>query len=1384
MTRRLGILFIVWLVTSCAGDAGLYSAPDGATDVSSEILQDLTTDTVPPADVLPGTDVPVPDAAPDAPPDVLPEDLGAGPDTCVPACEGLECGGDGCGGLCGACELHEACLDGVCVEQPWCGDGICDPDGTEPPEDCGTCPADCGCEGKDVCADGACCSPVTCVGEGLVCGTWPDGCGGEIKCGTCVTWGGSYCTPEGQCACVPTCAGKECGTDGCGGVCGGCPLGMSCSPAQVCDAVPCYNDFECSAFGMICDPLDQICVECVYAWHCPGGDQLCMDGICVDVTACAQDADCPPDQGPICVLPPGYCAWCAADDDCGGSGWCDGLQCVTPDPCLVDAECLDGVCDLATGTCVECLSDEDCGGADEVCSFEKTCKPFHLCGFDSDCWQYGMICDHDNGVCEECVVSWTCPQSYWCEDNHCVPDVCMAWETACVGDDVVQCAPDGSAWEPLKTCGLGEICEDGFCVWSCESDCVVPGQVLCSADHLTLQVCTALTQICLKWGYPAACPPGTWCVGGGCQCKPSCEGKDCGTDGCGGSCGTCAWPLLCSEGSCTDSCESDPGCAAAGMTQCMEDGGGFVICGEVAPGCFQWTDLEVCAAGDACLDGACVDVCLTCLEADHEVCVDGACVCDEAGGYHLAADGVTCTADGCDPNPCNVALYQICVDGACTCDEENGFHLAGDGVTCTDEPCDPNPCEFAASEVCLWGQCVNLTVLGSYPAQTRKGGLFELTFPFFGTYPNPFDPGQISVRFTFTAPSGTKTEVDGFVHQSFSPNCGGPCGVLNLTPVAAPQWMVRFTPGEEGIWVFVGKIEAGGVETMGPVGQFSVEDAVMPSVVGLSAVDPGRLGLPGGRPFILRGINAGWGEASYGGNTGNYDTLFAGMKAADMNATRLIMVPASFALEVENPGRYRLQAAWLLDYALERARRAGVRAILVFDSFESLAGGWPDSPYNVANGGPCSAPEDFWTHPGARTLFKRRVRYIAARWGYSSQILAWELWRDVDRVPGADDPAVRQAIIDWHADILAWLDAMDPRDHLVTTSLAWPGLGVGEWSGTGLWSLPGLDFLTVHLYDLAPTDQSVTSYMAFQTAITQKPHLVEELAVSATSGAETLAHDPNHYGLHNAIWGALMGGGVGAAMSWWWNDYVAVNDLFDQYDVLWKVVGGLPWTGDGPAQVVDGGSGYVVYGRQAADRAVLWVKNQGAAWCCPEKPAGHAPDAVDVDLVVEGLAPGPYRVEWRDPSWYGVFLEQQVVVEAGGGLAISRPGLVHDWAVLIGRDGDEDGMPDWWETAHGLDPGLDDWGSDPDADGLVSGEEYLQGLDPASGDTDGDGLMDAWELSPGGTLATDADSDGDGMDDGWETTWGLDPTDPTDADLDPDGDKRPNWKEWMFLSEP
>lgn len=108
-------------------------------------------------------------------------------------------------------------------------------------------------------------------------------------------------------------------------------------------------------------------------------------------------------------------------------------------------------------------------------------------------------------------------------------------------------------------------------------------------------------------------------------------------------------------------------------------------------------------------------------------------------------------------------------------------------------------------------------------------------------------------------------------------------------------------------------------------------------------------------------------------------------------------------------------------------------------------------------------------------------------------------------------------------------------------------------------------------------------------------------------------------------------------------------------------------------------------------------------------------------------------------------------------------------------DSDGDGIPNDWEVLYGLNP-LDssDAGLDADSDGLTNLAEYRCGLNPTNADTDGDTIADK-----------DEDLDQDGLPTWWEVKYGLDPTDASDADVDSDGDYLTNREEYsLFVMGP
>src|SRR5205823_3900651 len=80
--------------------------------------------------------------------------------------------------------------------------------------------------------------------------------------------------------------------------------------------------------------------------------------------------------------------------------------------------------------------------------------------------------------------------------------------------------------------------------------------------------------------------------------------------------------------------------------------------------------------------------------------------------------------------------------------------------------------------------------------------------------------------------------------------------------------------------------------------------------------------------------------------------------------------------------------------------------------------------------------------------------------------------------------------------------------------------------------------------------------------------------------------------------------------------------------------------------------------------------------------------------------------------------------------------------VLLSGDSDNDGIPDDYEIAHGLNPNNPvDALEDPDHDGLTNLQEYQLGTDMNNADSDGDGIKDGDEVNKYHTNPLLADTD-------------------------------------------
>lgn len=617
---------------------------------------------------------------------------------CAPnwlVCENL----DGSIGTCGApgCKPHD------CVSaQTECG---VIPDGCGGQVDCGVCPGGAPCE-NGICGGG--CTP-DCAGKS--CGD--DGCG--AACGECQP--GYVCTAGGSCQlCAGDCAGKSCGDDGCGGSCGNCPPGLSCSDAFVCDICqPDCSGKECGDNGcggscgscpqeLFCSP-DGLCVSCLT--DCSGkqcGDDGCggLCGTCAFTEICNVDGQC-------------LCAPDCLDKECGDNG-CGGScgSCGTSDVCSewsvcvpqrtqedvvmapdmsvapeVRAEAIPEPVPLDDGsgegdqTALECppgthavwgacVKDaEETGGSDGGC---RAGSQAGLSGLSLlmmllsalALWRrrglnmrsvpiFLMVLAMVSGGCSETQVVGTGDDasaidarldgvppgdipSMTTKDTACVPS-CAAKE----------CGDDGCGGQ-CGSCAGGVACEQGLCAGTCVDECSPAGTLACAAQGI--QECGQFDgDGCLEWSEARPCPGFGHCEAGECVCVPDCGGKECGYDGCSGSCGICPRGQQCVDFQCQGGCVDE--CPKAGDSHCTDTG--RVVCGDDdEDGCLEWSEEQSCQGP----------------------CVDGECLCQPD------CTGKECGPDGCGEKCGTCPPGQACKDNLCTTEGTDCMPGAVDEQNC------------------------------------------------------------------------------------------------------------------------------------------------------------------------------------------------------------------------------------------------------------------------------------------------------------------------------------------------------------------------------------------------------------------------------------------------------------------------------------------------------------------------------------------------------------------------------------------------------------------------------------------------------------------------------------------------------------------------------
>ena len=570
----------------------------------------------------------------------------------------------------------------------------------------------------------------------------------------------------------------------------------------------------------------------------------------------------------------------------------------------------------------------------------------------------------------------------------------------------------------------------------------------------------------------------------------------------------------------------------------------------------------------------------------------------------------------------------------------------------------------------------------------------EVSFNLARTYSNPFDPEVVDVTGCFTGPDGKVVRVPGFFYQAYLRTMDR--RAEKLVPMGRSQWKIRFAPRQAGEYQYYVEVDDG-ERIRSDTGRFRCVEAAdsaggrKAGFVRISSTDPNYFEFDNGEFYYPIGhnvasvhdaratslaVNVPASEGTYA-----YDRYLSRMAESGENLARVWMAPWSFEIEwtkaydvhYQGLGRYNLQNAWRLDHVVEEARKKGIYLMLLISSHGEVGDYESDfwghdaermqgSPYWDRYGGPLSNPSEFYTSEEALRFYKNQIRYIVARWSYSTSIMAWEILSEPDLATFyADSAEFGRLGAEFVQRIATHVKSIDHADHLITSGcfrfrspVAAPMLALEE-----------VDFNTGHVFG-GDLEEQLLADLEFMQRRFGKIFLATEV------GLTPFAQDPDLAArtIHRILWASHMMPYAGAAATWWW---VLIDrwDLYPHYRALSAFARGEDRRGKGyqpaPAHVGD------ALGRRTLQ--ILALRNDARAFCWVYDPVGFSPragwqkrEATGAVVRIPDFSSGQYTVEIWD-TYRGEILDTAEVQALEGDLSFSLPPFQDDIAVKIRRQG-------------------------------------------------------------------------------------------------------------------
>lgn len=415
---------------------------------------------------------------------------------------------------------------------------------------------------------------------------------------------------------------------------------------------------------------------------------------------------------------------------------------------------------------------------------------------------------------------------------------------------------------------------------------------------------------------------------------------------------------------------------------------------------------------------------------------------------------------------------------------------------------------------------------------------------------NFYDESENSVTGRFVGPDGISFEFPGFYYEPYDFRS---TGELLCHSAEKGGWRIRVMLPESGKWRLEITARHKGIICAEALCEFNAAEGTdFRGVIGVEPTVKRNFAFQNGELYIPIGQNLCWHKpVSAKEKQARYiNRVISSGSDYGMNFVRLWMMYWGLSIKTQNcaPNDFSggQSNAAQLDRVFDKLAEKDVYASLVFfthGDFSTIADShWFECPYNAVNPhGYLERPQDFWTDEHAKRDAKSYMRYLIARYGYSRNIMTWELFNEADGVDGRD----YEASAAWHSEMSEYIRSIDPYKHMISTSACYTDGKIARHKD--------MDFTFIHCYNYPEIDYALSfqrkdwenqkrpSIFGEIGFMNFKPHIRESLIAP-----------------HMSNWAGVMGGSAASGMTWYWEQFDEA-DGYSIYAPLSKFAAKIPW---------------------------------------------------------------------------------------------------------------------------------------------------------------------------------------------------------------------------------